>query len=137
MTFIDAYNNVKKTLRTRKPTKIEGHLAIQLNLTDDEASGIMYIEVADGKLNVEPYDYYEKDAMFIVSSKDFIDIMNAKLDFDQALNDGTLSIYGNYDRALEIKTLIRKPANRKPAAQKAEEKGTEKKPAARKSGAKK
>ncbi len=118
MAFIDAYNNIKKTLKTAKADKIDGHLAIQLNLTDDDASGIMYLEVCENKLNIEPYDYYDKDAMIVVSSKDFIDIMTSKLDFDKALEEGTLSIYGNLDKAMLIKTLIKKPATRKPAAKK-------------------
>lgn len=118
MAFIDAYSNIKKTLKMRKPNKIDGHLAIQLNLTDEDANGIMYIEVADGKLNIEPYDYCDNDAVLSVSSEDFIDIMNSKLDFDKAVEDEKLIVYGNYDRALAIKTLIRKPVTRKPAAKK-------------------
>ena len=109
MAFIDAYNKIKRTLRTAKADKIVGHLAIQINLTDEDASGIMYLEASDGKLFVEPYDYFERDAMITVNSKDFIEIMTAKLDFDKALEEGVLAIYGDIDRALQIKTLIKKP----------------------------
>ena len=126
MAFIDAYNKIKRTLRTAKADKIAGHLAIQINLTDEDASGIMYLEASDGKLFVEPYDYFERDAMITVNSKDFIEIMTAKLDFDKALEEGVLAIYGDIDRALQIKTLIKKPTPRKPAA-KNTKKGTGKK----------
>ncbi len=119
MQFIDAYNKIKRTLKTAKADKIEGHLAIQINLTDADAGGIMYLEVVDGKLYVEPYDYFDNDATLAVSSKDFIDIMTSKLDFDKALEEGRLAIYGDTRRALQIKTLIKKPTARKPAAKKA------------------
>ena len=126
MAFIDAYNKIKRTLRTAKADKIAGHLAIQINLTDEDASGIMYLEASDGKLFVEPYDYFERDAMITVNSKDFIEIMTAKLDFDKALEEGVLAIYGDIDRALQIKTLIKKPTPRKPAAKSSAAKNTKK-----------
>ncbi len=127
MAFIDAYNTIKKYLRARKADKIDGHLAIQLNLTDEDARGIMYLEVADGKLNIEPYDYYDNDAVFTISSVDFIDIMNSKLSFDKAIEESKLVIKGNYDKALAIKTLIRKPVSRKSTSAKTESKTINKK----------
>lgn len=146
MTYTEAYKKIKNTLKTAKADKIEGHLAVQINLTDEDAAGILYIEVNEGKLAVEPYDYYDRDAMITVTCRDFVDVMTQKLDFDKAVEDGVMAIYGNMDRALELKKLVKKPAEKKPVSKKAAtkketvkspvkatEKGaTDKKPAAKK-----
>ena len=42
---------------------IQEHLAYQFNITG-EAEGIFYAEVKEGKLYVEPYEYFDRDAMF-------------------------------------------------------------------------
>ncbi len=141
MTFIEAYSKIKTALKTAKADKVEGHLAIQVNLTDADASGILYLEVSDGKLYVEPYDYFDHDAMITVEWKNFVDIMTGKLDFDKAIEEDVMSVYGNTDRAMELKKIVKKPAAKKPATTKTEPKTTQKaeaaKPAAKKTAAKK
>lgn len=136
MTFIEAFDKIKASLKNSKADDISGHLAIQINLNNPDSSGIFYIEINDGNVYVEPFDYYDRDAMFIVSCEDFIDIMTGKKDFESSIADGTLVIEGNFERALEMKKLIVK--EKKAAAKKAPAKKTaDKKPAAKKTTAKK
>ena len=118
MAFEDAFAKIKKAIKTKKVKDIEGHLAVQINLTDEDASGILYMEVADNNLNIEPYDYYDRDAMFIVSSDDFVNIMTGKLDYDKAIEEGILKVEGDTLRASELKKVIKKPAAKKTAAAK-------------------
>lgn len=122
MTFFEAFDKVKASMKTAKADKKIEHLAIQVNLNDPDASGICYIEIKDGKVFVEPYDYYDRDAIIHLSSKNLVDIMRGKLDFDKALEDKQLTVEGNYEAAALLKTLVKKPATRKkPAAKKAAE----------------
>ena len=118
MTYLEAFEKIKKTLKNQKADNIEGHLALQVNLTDEDAGGIFYIEVIDHKLYIEPYDFFDRDAMLIVSVDDFLKIMTSKLEYEKAIEDGVLSVYGNLERAAEIKKLIKKPAQRKSTTQK-------------------
>lgn len=137
MSFNEAFENVKKALKNAKATDIEGHLAVQVNFTDEGSAGAMYIEVADKNLNVEPYDYVDRDAAIYADSKKFADVMSGKLDFDKAVNEGVIFIEGNYDRAAELKKIIKKPEPKKPAAKKAPaKKAPAKKPAEKKAPAK-
>ena len=106
MTFIEAFDKIKASLKGVKANDIIGHLAIQINLNNPDSSGIFYIEINDTNVYVEPFDYYDRDAIFIVSCEDFIDIMTDKKDFDESIADGTLVIEGNFERALEMKKLI-------------------------------
>ena len=136
MTFFEAFENVKKSMKTAKADKIDGHLAIQVNLNDPDASGICYIEVKDHTRYVEPYDYYDRDAIIHISSNNLVKIMTGKLGFEKALEDKLLVIEGNLERAAELKKLIKKPATRKTAVKKTATE-PEKKPAAKKAPAKK
>ena len=43
----------------------------QFNVTG-EAEGIFYAEVKEGKLYVEPYEYYDRDAIFTCFGRDII-----------------------------------------------------------------
>lgn len=135
MTFFEAFENIKKAMKTAKADKIDGHLAIQVNLNDPDASGICYIEVKDNTLYVEPYDYYDRDAIIHISSENLVKIMSGKLDIDKALEDKLLVIEGNVERAAELKKLIKKPTTRKATTKKADT--AEKKPVAKKTPAKK
>ena len=141
MTFIEAFDKIKAALKGAKADDISGHLAIQVNLNNPDSSGIFYIEINEGNVYVEPFDYYDRDAMFIVSCEDFIDIMTGKKDFEASIADGTLAIEGNFDRALEMKKLVvkeKKSSAKKSTTKKtAEKKTAEKKTAVKKTTAKK
>ena len=124
MSFIERFEEVKKVFKDAKATDIKEHLAIQINLTDADSSGIMYLEVADGKVIVEPYDYIDRDAMFIVTSEDLIKIAKGKLDAEAAMAEGKLMVIGNLEKAALVKNIKLKTrkAPAKKAAPKAEAK---------------
>lgn len=135
MTFIEAFDKIKaKMPKTAKGT--EGHLAIQVNLIDEDAGGAFYIEATDGKLAIEPYDYRDRDAMFTVLTDDLLKIVTGKLAYDKAVAEGKLFVEGDTERAAEVKKWIAKPA-KKPAAKKPAAKKTEPKKTAAKAEVKK
>lgn len=106
MTFQETFSEIKKTLMKADISDHKGHLAIQVNLTG-EGEGIFYVEMDDDKLNVEPYDYNDRDVQFIVDSKNFIKIINGKMDPVLAFTTGKLKVEGDLGKALEIKKLIK------------------------------
>lgn len=108
MTFIEAFDKVKAAMAGADASVIEGHLAIQVNLSDEDAHGICYIEVSEGQLSVEPYDYYDRDAIITVASKDLVRIMSGRLGLEKAIENGVVAVEGNLDRALELKKLAKK-----------------------------
>ena len=81
------------------------HLAYQFNITG-EAEGIFYIEVKEGKLYVEPYEYYDRDAMFICSAQTLRKIADGEMDPILAVTLRKLRVEGNIDKALKLKSLI-------------------------------
>ena len=119
MTFIEAYEKIKAAMEKSNPAEVEGHLAIQVNINDEDAQGIMYIEVKDGTLYVEPYDYVDHDAILTASYKDIVRVMGGRLGYEKAVANGVFAVEGNLEKAEELKKLVVK-ATRKPCAKKEE-----------------
>ena len=57
MTYADMFSEVKGMLAGADVSDIQEHLAYQFNIIG-EAEGIFYAEVKEGKLYIEPYEYF-------------------------------------------------------------------------------
>ena len=71
MTYADMFSKVKGMFMGADVSDIHEHLAYQFNITG-EAEGICYVEVKEGTLYVEPYEYFDRDAMFTCSCGNLI-----------------------------------------------------------------
>ena len=67
---------------------------------------ITEIKAKEGKLYVEPYEYYDRDAIFTCSAETLFKINEGKLDPVLAVTLGKLKVEGNIDKALYLKKLI-------------------------------
>lgn len=105
MTYADMFSKVKGMLMDADVSDIHEHLAYQFNITG-EAEGIFYAEVKDGKLFVEPYEYFDRDAMFTCTAETLFKIAEGKTDPVLAFTLGRLKVEGNTDKALRLKDLI-------------------------------
>ena len=63
MKYADMFARVKGMFMQADVSDITEHLAYQFNITG-EAEGIFYVEVKEGKLYVEPYEYFDRDEKF-------------------------------------------------------------------------
>ncbi|MDE6132393.1 MAG: SCP2 sterol-binding domain-containing protein, partial [Oscillospiraceae bacterium] len=73
MTYEEIFEKSKKLILKNDASGIEGHLAVQVDITG-EGEGAFYIELNDGKLAVEPYEYYDRDCKLIISGEDFLSV---------------------------------------------------------------
>ena len=105
MTYEEIVEKVRERLKDADTSKVSGFLAIQVNITQ-EGSGAFYIEVKDGKLSVEPYEYYDRQAIITMKSKNFIALMEGKLDPVMAFTLGKLKIDGSIEKVLEFAKLL-------------------------------
>ena len=105
MTYADMFSKVKGMLMDADVSDIHEHLAYQFNITG-EAEGIFYAEVKDGKLFVEPYEYFDRDAMFTCTAETLFKIAEGKTDPVLAFTLGRLKVEGNIDKALRLNDLI-------------------------------
>ena len=53
-------------------------LAVQVNITG-ENSGVFYVEVKNGKISVEPYDYHDRSCGITISMDNFNKLIDGKL----------------------------------------------------------
>ena len=105
MTYAEMFAKVKGMLMDADVSDIQEHLAYQFNITG-EAEGIFYAEVKDGKLYVEPYEYFDRDAVFICTAETLFKLAEGKTDPVLAFTLGKLKVEGNIDKALKLKDLI-------------------------------
>ena len=96
MTYETFFAEVKETLMKADASGITEHLAYQFNITGD-AQGVFYVEVKDGELFVEPYEYYDRDAIFTCSAKTLKKIAKGKLDPVAAVALQKLKVEGNIE----------------------------------------
>jgi len=105
MTYAEFFSQIKGEFMNADVSDITEHLAYQFNITG-EASGIFYVEVKDGKLNVEPYEYFDRDAMFTCSAATLKELADGKLDPVLAFTVQKLKVEGDIDKALRFKELV-------------------------------
>ncbi|MCL1823998.1 MAG: SCP2 sterol-binding domain-containing protein [Oscillospiraceae bacterium] len=82
-----------------------GFLAVQVTLTD--INKVFYVEVKDGKLSIEPFDYRDRQANLMISSANFVKMINGKLNSVTAFLTGKLKIDGDIEKAKEMSGLFK------------------------------
>lgn len=107
MTYEEIFARSKKLILKNDASGIEGHLAVEVDITG-EGSGAFYIELNDGKIAVEPYEYYDRDCKLIISGEDFLSICGGTLDAVKAFTNGKLKIDGDIDKALQLSEIFNK-----------------------------
>lgn len=106
MTYADFFYEIKSKFMGTDVSDIQEHLAYQFNIEDEEAGGIFYVEAKGGQLFVEPYEYYDRDAMFVADPDTFMKIAEGKIDPVWAFTTGKLKVEGNIEKALRLKEII-------------------------------
>lgn len=101
MTYETIVEDVRKRFANTDVSNITGTLAFQFNLAG-KAEGVFYIEIKNGKLSVEPYEYHDRNAIIYVNGSNLIKLMNGKLDPVLAFTSGKLRVEGDTNAALEI-----------------------------------
>lgn len=105
MTYAEFFSEMKGKFMEADVRDVTEHLAYQFNIVG-EAEGIFYVEVKEGTLYVEPYEFFDRDATFICSAETLRGIAEGKQDPVLAFNLGKLKVEGNIDKALKLKELI-------------------------------
>lgn len=105
MTYAEFFSKIKTEFAGADVSDITEHLAYQFNITG-EASGIFYVEVKEGKLYVEPYEYFDRDVMFTCTAETLENMASGKLDPVLAFTIQKLKVEGDIDKALRFKELV-------------------------------
>ena len=82
-------------------------LAVQINVTG-KSEGVFYVEVKDGRINVEPYEYIDRNCAITINMTNLNKLVDGKLDPVLAFTTGKLKVEGDAGKALEFANLLKK-----------------------------
>ncbi len=105
MTYEELVAKLQSAYGKHDASRIKDHLAIQFNVRG-EADGALYLEILDGKIYVEPYEYYDRDILVTISAENLIALAEDKLDVLDAYNNGLLTAEGDLGKALLLKDIV-------------------------------
>ena len=105
MTFDELVTKVKKLAKGIDASQTD-FLAVQVNISG-ENGGVFYVEVKDHKVNVEPYEYNDRNCAITMNMEDFNKLIDGKLDPVKAFTFGKLKVDGDIGKALEFSKLIK------------------------------
>lgn len=129
MTYVEIFEKAKAAMAECKADAVEGNLAAQINVTG-EGEGVFYIEVKEGVLNVEPYNYYDNNCVITVADDKVVKMTSARIDLLNAAKRGDLTIEGDMEKAALLNKLFKSgkkaPAKKAEAAEAKEEKPAKK-----------
>ncbi len=123
MTFEQAVGRVQDIMKNADAEKI-GNVAVQIQFTNKDCKGIMYISTRDGQLDVQGYDYKDSDAAVELLYGDLSKILTGKLNAATAIERGAVAVTGDADAFVALSGCAKAPAAKKTA--KAEQKTSEK-----------
>jgi len=89
-------------------SEVQGVRAFQINIEGKAVNGIFYIEIKDGEVHVEPYEYYDRNAILFMNGTNFLKLINGKLDPVAAFTSGKIRVEGDTNAALEMIKYLKK-----------------------------
>ena len=123
MTFEQAFLKVKKKFEQADASGLSD-FAVQVTFTDEDCGGTFYAEVKNGKLSVEPYDYYDNNAVLNISKSALLAFIAGRTSLDKAVAAGEAHVQGDASKITDWKNTIKKAPAKKTAAKKAPAKKT-------------
>ena len=89
-----------------KADKAAGMKAVYQWDVTGEGGGKWNAQIADGKCEVSEGEHASPNITITVSAKDWLDILNGKLDGQMAFMSGKLKVKGDMSLAMKLKTLF-------------------------------
>jgi hypothetical protein len=134
MTYRELVKELKAQYQKYDASSVEQHFAIQFNI-EGEAEGAFYVEFADGKIDVQPYEYYDRDVIFTTDYQTSLDMACGNVKLLEAYKNDKLGVWGELDRAIAVYDSLK--LMKKKVEKKAPKKTTAKKNVTKKTTAKK
>lgn len=103
MEFKDCFNELKKDF-VNKDVRDIPNVVFEFNIKD---IGVFYAKVQDGKLDIQPYNYYDNDVSFTAKFETYQKIINGDLDAIKAFFNGRLKVSGDLSKAMILENIIK------------------------------
>ncbi|MCD8381250.1 MAG: SCP2 sterol-binding domain-containing protein [Lachnospiraceae bacterium] len=100
--FPKLFAQIKERLEKQDSTALTGRTAYEFHISD--LDGVFYVEISDGRIDVQPYDYRDHDGVFTASAATYEALCDGSLTPITAYAVGRLKISGRMD---QVKTLMK------------------------------
>lgn len=108
MTFFEMFDAAKAGFANADVSGLNGHVAIQIEVTED-GCGIFYAEVADGVLNVQPYDYRDNTAAITLPHSTLFALLRRELALTEAVAQEKAFVTGCMESAAKLFAAVPVP----------------------------
>ncbi len=98
MTYEELVQQIKEAVQKQDASHITEHAAIEIDIRG-EAEGALYLELREGKVIVEPYEYYDRDLLVTTTAEVALSIARGQLRVEDAYRTGLLHARGALDKA--------------------------------------
>lgn len=105
MTFESLFAIVKEIFLKADVRGIYNHMAFEFRV-QGEPSGVFYVEIKEGQINVEPYEYHDRDALLTVDSETLLEICHGHLKPMLAFAVGRLKVEGDLAKVRLISKVL-------------------------------
>ena len=97
MTYEELVERVRTATQNAKVSKSVGHVAFQFNV-EGEAEGAFYLEIDEGRINVEPYEYYDRNVIIVTSADVIMQMIEGTVLPMVAYTNDMLRAYGDINQ---------------------------------------
>ncbi len=101
MTYNEIVEKLRASIVRFDASEIRDHIAIQFNIYG-EGEGAFYIEINDGKIDIQPYEYFDRDAVIYVDANTLIQIVSGELTMKEAYDGNRIVVQGRHDAVLKF-----------------------------------
>ena len=103
MEFKDCFNELKKDFINKDVSNVP-NVVFEFNIKD---VGVFYAKVQDGKLDIQPYNYYDNDVSFTAKFEIYKKIINGELDPIKSFFTGRLKVSGDLGKAALLQSILK------------------------------
>lgn len=103
MKYSEVVKSAKKKVSVLDASKIHDHLAIEFDVEGD-GEGAFYIELNDGKVHVEPYEYYDNDFRVRGNADSILKLLDGGSSLRSVLAD--VRIEGDASKAASLENIL-------------------------------
>lgn len=108
MTFFEMFDAAKAGFANADVNSLNGHIAIQIEVTED-GCGIFYAEVADGVLNVQPYDYRDNTVAVTLPLNTLFALLRRETTLPEAVAQEKAFVQGCMESAAKLFAAVPVP----------------------------
>ncbi len=108
MSYEEIIELVKGSINQSAAKAIENHIAVEFDIYG-EGEGAFYVEINNGALIIEPYEYYDRDAKVIITADELAKLIKGEKTPEESVADGITMVEGDVNAALELLKLAKAP----------------------------